>query len=209
MISGSLDPIALARLVAVTLIAAAVQGAVGFGFTLLAVSSFLLILQSGDAVQLLLVVNLVISLTLVGPLWEHVDRGLLGRLVAGSLLGFPLGLVAFQWADVDQLKVGAAFAILVFVGAAALQQCDRGVDPAPRTDADSASEPEEGAGAEPGFSTPAALGVGALAGGMTTALGTPGPPLVIYLNAIELGKDATRALTLTFFAVAYGLAVVL
>ena len=60
----------------------------GFGFTLLAVSFFLLIIQSGDAVQLLIVVNLAISLALISKLWRTVDRALWTRLVAGAFLGF-------------------------------------------------------------------------------------------------------------------------
>ena len=95
MIPGIPDTAALVQLAGITLIAAAVQGAVGFGFTLLAVSFFLLILQSGEAVQLLLVVNLTISVALVGRLWQGVDRALWGRLVLGSFLGFPLAYSVF------------------------------------------------------------------------------------------------------------------
>lgn len=105
---GTPDPLALVQLACVTLVAAVVQGALGFGFTLLAVSFFLLIIQSSDAVQVLIVINLAISLALIGKLWRSVDKALWTRLVAGAFLGFPLGLLAFRNADIDQLKVMVA-----------------------------------------------------------------------------------------------------
>ena len=98
-----------------TLLAAVVQSTVGFGFTLLAVSFFLLILQSVAAIQLLIVLNLVISLWVARNLWRNVPRALWIRLVAGATLGFPVGLAVFNYASVDQLKVVAAVVILVFV----------------------------------------------------------------------------------------------
>jgi uncharacterized membrane protein YfcA len=161
---------------------------VGFGFTLLAVSFFLLIIQSGDAVQLLIVVNLTISVALIGRLWRNVNRALWIRLVIGAFFGFPLGLVAFQNADVAQLKVVAAVTILTFVAAVVFLRRDA------EGDSDEA----------PRFRTPSAVGVGALAGAMTMALGMPGPAVVLYLTAVDAGKDATRAILLTFFAVSYG-----
>ena len=190
---GTPDSLALIQLACVTLVAAAVQGALGFGFTLLAVSFFLLIIQSGDAVQLLIVINLAISLALIGRLWRNVNRALWTRLVIGAFLGFPLGLMAFQNADVDQLKVMVAATLLTFVAWTVLQRWST----------------QHGSDATPRFRTPSAIGVGALAGGMTTALGMPGPALVLYLTAVGVGKEATRSISLTFFVVSYGVALIL
>jgi uncharacterized membrane protein YfcA len=97
-------------------------------------------------------------------------------------------LVAFQNADVAQLKVVAAVTILTFVAAVVFLRRDA------EGDSDEA----------PRFRTPSAVGVGALAGAMTMALGMPGPAVVLYLTAVDAGKDATRAILLTFFAVSYG-----
>ena len=165
----------------------------GFGFTLLAVSSFLLIIQSNDAVQLLMVINLGISLALIGRLWRRVNRALLIRLVIGAFLGFPLGLMVFQSADVDQLKIMAAVTILVFVAVSVFRtrSAQHESDPTLR------------------FGTPSAVGAGTLAGGMTTALGMPGPVLVLYLTASGAGKESTRSISLTFFAVSYGASLIL
>ncbi len=187
------DALSLVQLAVVTLLAAVIQGTVGFGFTLLAVSFFMLIIQSADAVPLLIVINLAISVSLVGKLWRHVDRALLLRLVVGALLGFPLGLAVFKAADLTQLRVLAAGTILVFVALAVLLRRK-----------DSAATERE-----PRFRTPSSVGVGVLAGGLTTALGMPGPALMLYLTGVGSGKDATRAISLTFFAVAFGASLIL
>jgi len=44
---------------------------------------------------------------------------------------------------------------------------------------------------------------------MTTALGMPGPVLMLYLTSVGSKKDVIRAMSLTFFAVAYGASIVL
>lgn len=156
-------------------------------------SFFLLIVQSGDAIQLLIVINLAISFALIGRLWRDVNRALWTRLVVGSFVGFPLELLAFRNAEVDHLKLWAAGAILAFVAFIVFRK---------REASDQSDETLD-------YRTPSALAVGALAGSMTTALGMPGPPLVLYLTAVGAGKQATRSISLTFFAGAYGASLIL
>ena len=162
------DTLALFQLAGVTLVAAVMQGAVGFGFTLLAITFFLLIIQSGDAVHLLIIINLAISLALVRRLWQDVNRDLWIRLVLGALLGLPLGLMVFQNADVNQLKILAAVVILTFVALAVFRRPDA---------LDAADRP----GLVPRFRTPSAIGVGAVAGGIARP-----PKAVISLRLSRL-----------------------
>ena len=70
------------QLIIVTLFAAIAQGVAGFGFTLLAVSFYLLILRSTDAVQLVILINLAISVVLVARLWHAVPRRLWALLAS-------------------------------------------------------------------------------------------------------------------------------
>jgi len=177
----------------VTLLAAVVQGTVGFGFSLLAVSFFLLILQSATAIQLLIVLNLVISLWIVRNMWRKVPRDLWLKLVAGAVIGFPAGLALFHYASVDQLKVVVATTLVVFVPLLAFRH-----RPVP----DPSASP-------PIYRSSSSVGVGILAGAMTTSLGMPGPALIVYLTAIGADKDSLRAISLTFFTVTYAAALLL
>jgi uncharacterized membrane protein YfcA len=171
-------------------VAGIIQGLAGFGFSLFAASAFLLLIGSGEAVQLLIVINLAISLALIGPLWKDADRTVLKRFVGGALIGLPSGLVLFKVAAVEQLELMVGVVILLFVGASVM-----------RSAVDSGSESTPGVAG--------GLATGVLAGAMTTSLGMPGPPAVVYLLAVGLSKDATRATTLTFFVFAYAASLIL
>ena len=163
----------------------------GFGMALIAISFFLIILQSGEAVQILIVMNLVITIGLAGAVWSQVDRALWGRLVMGAFLGFPVGLWVFSNADIGQLRIGVAVTILVFVAVTVLWK------------------PSGNEGSAGRFRTPSALAVGAVAGALTASLGMPGPPVVLYLTGLGVGKTATRAIALSFFVIALGATLVL
>ena len=181
----------------VTFLAAAVQGAVGFAFTLLAVSFFLLILRSTEAVQVTLVLNLVICGSLCRHLWKDVPFGLWRLLLAGAVVGVPVGVAAFAYASLAAIYIGVAVAVLLFTAFLARQR-------APATDAawggDQGISPDH---ASPPYRPQSVLAVGILAGAMTAALSMPGPVLVLYLTAIGVDKTTFRAVSLTLFTVLY------
>ncbi len=170
----------------VTLIAAAAQGATGFGFAILVISFYLAILNSVAAVQLTIAVTLVISIVLVPKLWRQAPRGLLARLVAGTALGFPVGLVGYHYMSLDTVKVAVAALIIAFAGYLLL--------------AGTRAVARDGGTRGNGF---ADVGVGVLSGAMATSLAMPGPAVILYLAAMGFGKDTSRAVVLTLFAFSY------
>ena len=174
----------------VTLLAAAVQGAVGFAFTLLAVSFFLLILQSSEAVQVILVLNLVICGSLCRHLWRDVPLELWRLLLAGALVGVPVGVAAFAYASLTAIYLAVAVAVLVFT--VALVAIHR-----PSSD-----------GSVP-YRSLSVFAVGVTAGAMTSALAMPGPVLVLYLTAIGVDKAKFRAVSLTLFTALYVAAILI
>ena len=210
---GALGLMDWVQLGLVTLLAAAVQGAVGFAFTLLAVSFFLLILQSAEAVQVLLVLNLVICASLCRHLWKDVPLALWRLLLAGAVVGVPVGVAAFAYADLTVTYLAVAVVILVFTVALARQKAPRvatgsgagSSDPAGSSDA--ADTPTVGVSAP--YRSRSVFAVGAVAGAMTAALGMPGPVLVLYLTAIGVDKATFRAVSLTLFTALYISAILL
>jgi len=199
------------QLIIVTLLAAIAQGVAGFGFTLLAVSFYLLILQSTEAVQLAIVINFAISAVLVGRLWRSVPRSLWVCLMLGALVGFPVGLWVFARADLAVVEAAVAgvtivFALAVFAqewrrsGAEKLDHKGTPEDAEPAVDANGAA----GTGEVP-YRTVPALATGAAAGALTTSLGMPGPPVALYLAALRLDKTTFRALSLSAFGAIQGI----
>lgn len=71
----------------VTLVAATLHGAAGFGIALVATPAYLAILGVKDSVALVMIVSLALSLRLADEMRRHVDWGLLGRFLVGVALG--------------------------------------------------------------------------------------------------------------------------
>lgn len=173
----------------VTLLAATVQGAIGFAFTLLAVTFFLLILQSAEAVQITLVLNLVICGSLCRNLWKDVPFALWRLLLVGALLGIPLGSLAFAYASLPAISLAVAVVVLIFTAVLARSK-------APLSEAHQSDSPAP-------YRPLSVVVVGVFAGSMTAALSMPGPVLVLYLTAIGVDKATFRAVSLTLFTALY------
>ena len=107
-------------LAATTFGAALLYAISGFGFAVLAAPLFLLFLDPAPAIQLVIILSMVLSIVVLRGLLPAIAPWLLLRLALGSLVGLPLGLVAFRYADpiVVRAAVGAmifGFAILMAV----------------------------------------------------------------------------------------------
>lgn len=182
------DASVLAVLMGAAFAGAFVQSAVGFGFALIAAPIFLAAMQSGAAMQVLVVIHVVQSAMLVPGLWRQAPKELLNPMLAGSLVGFPIGLAVFLAIDLDTLKLAVGVVMLVFTGLVVAR------------DASWLSRWVSSTGPP---SPAAAAGVGTAAGALTSVLVMPGPPLILYVAARRLGKLESRALSLTFFAFCY------
>jgi len=204
------------QLIIVTLLAAIAQGVAGFGFTLLAVSFYLLILRSTDAVQLAIIINFAISAVLVGRLWRSVPRSLWVCLMLGALVGFPVGLWAFARADLAVIEVAVAGVTIAFALAVLVQEgrrsrvrngADGEIPDGAEGKADGGGFEADGraAAGEVDYRTLPALATGASAGALTTSLGMPGPPVALYLAALGLDKTTFRALSLSAFGAIQGI----
>lgn len=191
-----MEPGYFAALAVVSFLGATVQAATGFGFAILTVPFFLLIMGSLAAIQVTAVTNLALSVMLVPLLFRDAPRSLLLALIAGSIVGFPAGLALFRAADLASMKllVGG------FITAFALLLTWRELLSAPG-DGEEEGEPD----GQPFVSRPVAeFGVGAASGLMAAALAMPGPAVMLYLAMRRPGKRISRAVTLTLFGFSYG-----
>lgn len=161
---------------AVVAVAASVQLAAGFGFGLAAVPLLAIVLDPHEAV----VVALGLATFTNGyQAWtgrRHTDRAVVTRLLAGAVVGLPLGLLVFVAVD-DQvlgIVIGMVVLVAVVVIAAGLDLRHAG----PALD----------------------VGGGLLSGAMTMSAGVNGPPLVFVLQARHFPPDRFRSTITTVFA---------
>ena len=171
--------------------AAALQSATGIGFGVIAGPVLLIALNSGSAVQISIVLNLLIALILVPSLWQQADRRLLTRLLIGLAIGSPVGLLIFLNVEIVVLKAfaGLAVAHTLFL----ILRNNRAPSHAPTLEAKNSEQ----------------ISIGVLSGIMGASLAMPGPIPAAWMSAKEFSKETIRATILVMFLFAYVVALVL
>jgi uncharacterized membrane protein YfcA len=176
-----MPPIDWILLTAVSFVAALVQASTGFGFAIVAVPFYLIILGSLSAIQVSLIVTLAITILVAMRVWRNAPGALLARLIGGTAAGFPAGIVAYRHADLETAKLAVGLLIVGFAVWLFLASRGRAVVDSPATH------------------PVADVAIGVVSGAMTTSLGMPGPVVLIYLSALGTGKEAMRATMLSLF----------
>jgi uncharacterized protein len=176
-----------AGLAAVTFAAAVLQAVGGFGFAVVAVPLFLLLVEPARAIQLVIIVTAALSIVVLPGLSRAIAPRLLLRLTGGSLFGLPLGMLAFRHSDPRLVRVTAGATVLVFAAViAALRLGGR-----------------SGKRRPPAMTPTRDLAAGAVSGVATALVGMSGPPVLIYLILAETPPRTVRATLLAFFALIY------
>jgi uncharacterized membrane protein YfcA len=183
-------------LAATTFVAALLYAVSGFGFAVVAVPLFLLFLDPARAVQLVIIISTALWIAEVRGLLAAIAPWLLLRLALGSLVGLPLGLVAFRHADPILVRAAAGATIFGFAALMAVSRRRPG-------------QPGQGQhwtalAMSPGLD----LAAGAVSGIASALVGTPGPPVLIYLLLGGTAARTVRATLLAFFALSYGVTLV-
>jgi uncharacterized membrane protein YfcA len=155
-----------------------VLGLAGFGIALVAMAFLPYVMSPVTAIIVLTIYALVFSLVALIPLRRDVTPGALGDLVTGSVAGTPLGVWVLATLPVSGLNrlIG-----LMLVAAVVLEL--RGAMPARL----------------PGRAW--GVGAGFLAGLLGGAVGTPGPPVVMYATTQGWGPRTVKGNVMAFFVV--------
>lgn len=169
-----LTPILLAS--GLVFLAAIVRGYSGFGFSLLAITSLSLIFSPAQVIPAIFMLEIAASLHLLPGIWRDVHWRSLAILLAGTVLGTPIGVYAL--ATVPQTPMTLALAVFVLVATFLLW---RGFA--------LASMP----------SGPATFAVGTATGLANGAFGIGGPPVILFYFASPAGHAAGRASLIAFF----------
>ncbi len=169
--------VSFALLIAAIFLSATLQAGTGFGFSVLATPLLLFFYPVPVAIQLNMFLSLLLSAGMFSQVKGHLDRTLLRRMIIAGVLALPLGIpLAGLDRNVMRLMVGClllALTLLLIVG--------------PRV----------------ARSRPLDYVAGGLSAMMTTALGMPGPPLLVYLAGTDTEKAKVRAAALSFFIFIY------
>ncbi|GAK10105.1 sulfite exporter TauE/SafE family protein [Geomicrobium sp. JCM 19038] len=167
----------------IVFVAAILQTSTGFGFSILATPFLLLLFDPVVAIQINLVLSLIISFCLYPAVKGGSNKSVLLRLWASAVVGLPVGIFILQIMHVDALKAMIAV-LMIILTILLLNQISF-----------AATRSRE-------------YVVGGISGVLTSSIGMPGPPLLIYLSGTGASKAYTRATTLTFFLGVYSVTIV-
>jgi len=162
----------------IVFLASVLQASTGFGFSIMATPFLLLIYDTHDAIQINIILSLLISVLMIAKIGEEVDKTRLVSLLKGSIIGLPIGIFVYIQLNVGYLKIVISLTILILTFLLLLNlriSQTKGRD----------------------------LFSGGISGMLTTSLGMPGPPLLLYFTGSETDKAILRSTTLAFYVFVY------
>lgn len=172
--------------------AAALQAITGFGFAVMATPLMLLVLNSANCIQISIFLSLFMSAIMLPTVWREVDWRFLRRLIAGSLLGAPLGLGLYLYLSLATIKLLVAIVLLGVVLTAVLGKKSKPLNS--KKDGRYACFTE--------------MLVGFFAGILTASIGMPGVPLALYFAKSDTAKEQVRGTALIFYVGIYAISIV-
>jgi uncharacterized membrane protein YfcA len=165
-------------------VASFVMGLAGFGIGLVALAFLPWVMSPVDAIVVTTTYSMLFSVVMIWPLRHEIEPVRLSLLLSGTLMGAPLGvwgLATMPVALISRLIGVVLIAVVAFEWSRF----------SPRLVA-------------PGWG----LGAGVLAGALGGAIGTPGPPVVVYVASQGWSARTMKANLLAFFIVNQGVILV-
>ncbi|EMI9086600.1 sulfite exporter TauE/SafE family protein [Bacillus sp. WC2507] len=162
--------------ICIILVASILQTSTGFGFSIMATPFLLMVFLPQEAIQINIILSLIISISLIWKIRMDIDCILLKRLIFGSILGVPFGI--FIFININTFKLAISILLLLLT---LMLICNFKITSTKSRD----------------------FLVGGLSGLLTTSIGMPGPPLLLYFTGTDTKKEKLRATTLAFYLFIY------
>lgn len=171
-------------LIVIVLLASLLQTSTGYGFSIIGTPFLLLIYPVHTAIQINIILSICLSAFMIVGIWKEVDKTLLIRLVKGSILGLIFGIFMYLFMDIQLLKIAVGVLILSLTVLLIFKlTLDR-------------SENKD-------------MITGGVSGLLTTSIGVPGPPLLLYFSGARVDKVTLRSTTLAYYLFVYSASLVM
>lgn len=160
-------------LVMIVLVASLLQTSTGYGFSIIGTPILLLLYPAHTAIQINMILSLCLSIVMYTRIGKQTDKPLLFRLMKGSGAGLAAGLLVYLYMDMRWISIFVGGLILLLtvllIGKITVQ----------RTNSRD-------------------LATGGISGLLTTSIGVPGPPLLLYFSGTGMDKSILRSTTLVY-----------
>lgn len=165
-------------LVSIVLLASLLQTSTGYGFSIVGTPFLLLLYPAHTAIQINIVLSICLSAFMIFKIRKEVDLSLLSRLIKGSLAGLIVGIFIYLFMDIERLKMAVGILIIVLT---ILLIFKLTIERTINRD----------------------LTAGGISGLLTTSIGVPGPPLLLYFSGARIDKVTLRSTTLAYYLFVY------
>lgn len=169
----------LAVAMGLSLAAGLMRGFAGFGSGMMLSPIFAIIYGPAEAVLMIAVMEIVVSVQLVPKALPDVQWPFLGPLILAAIIGMPLGAWLLATTDPELIARVIAGIVMVFVIVLAVGWRYRGPKQLLPT-----------------------LGVGGVSGALLTATSVGGPPVLLYILSGQDSARTSRANIILYFAIA-------
>lgn len=165
-------------LVSIVLVASLLQTSTGYGFSIIGTPFLLLIYPVHTAIQINIVLSICLSAFMIFKIRKEVDKFLLIRLIKGSIVGLLFGIFIYLFLDIQILKMAVGILIIMLTMLLIFKLTlnrTRNRD----------------------------FTAGGISGLLTTSIGVPGPPLLLYFSGARIDKVTLRSTTLAYYLFVY------
>jgi uncharacterized membrane protein YfcA len=153
-----------------------VKGLTGFGFSLISVGLLVLVAPPSEVVPVVLLMNVLLNLLLVHSIRKEIDFGRFLPLAAAGIIGLPVGTYILLAVDADILRM--VIGLVTLLSALALLAGYRREIRRERL---------------------GSILVGAAGGVLNASVSISGPPVVLFLSNLGVGKREFRANIVAYF----------
>lgn len=151
--------------ICIILVASILQTSTGFGFSIMATPFLLMLFLPQEAIQINIILSFIISISLIWKIRMDIDCILLKRLIFGSIVGVPFGIIIFTSININTFKLAISILLLLLT---LMLICNFKIQSTKSRD----------------------FIVGGLSGLLTTSIGMPGPPLLLYFTGTDTKREA-------------------
>lgn len=171
-------------LIIIVLVASLLQTSTGYGFSIVGTPFLLLIYPAHMAIQINIILSICLSAFMIFKIRKEIDKSLLVRLIKGSVMGLIFGIFIYLFLDIQLLKMTVG-ALILFLTILLILKLT--INRTQNKD----------------FIT------GGISGLLTTSIGVPGPPLLLYFSGAGVDKITLRSTTLAYYLFVYFVSLVM
>jgi len=171
-------------LIIIVFVASLLQTSTGYGFSIVGTPFLLLIYPAHMAIQINIILSICLSAFMIFKIRKEIDKSLLVRLIKGSVMGLIFGIFIYIFLDIQLLKMTVG-ALILFLTILLILKLT--INRTQNKD----------------FIT------GGISGLLTTSIGVPGSPLLLYFSGAGIDKTTLRSTILAYYLFVYFVSLVM